>query len=150
LSALSGGAAADRRQRELCATVDRDRTRTGHPCRPIAGAGGCLSAAYERVLHLRWPVDLALTVASHGWVHLAPWHWNGDAGRLARIEKIEGRLGTVEVTQRDTLAVHVGWTGFDDVAEIEVLRRVQRWLSADWEPSEAIGALTDLAGLIER
>ena len=30
----------------------------------------------ETVLSFRWPVDLALTVASHGWVHLAPWHWD--------------------------------------------------------------------------
>ena len=27
----------------------------------------------------RWPIDLGLTVASHGWVHLEPWRWEAEA-----------------------------------------------------------------------
>jgi hypothetical protein len=50
-------------------------------------------AEHETVLNFRWPVDLALTVASHGWVYLAPWRWEPDTGRLARIERIGTRLG---------------------------------------------------------
>jgi endonuclease III len=91
-----------------------------------------------------------LTVASHGWVHLAPWRWDPDAGRLARIEKIGGRLGTIEIGQRHPGAVIVGWEGFGAAAEAEVVARVRRWLSADWEPSAAIAALPDAAALIER
>ena len=52
------------------------------------------------VLNFRWPIDLALTVASHGWVQLAPWRWDLEAGRLARIERIGDRCGIVESVQR--------------------------------------------------
>jgi N-glycosylase/DNA lyase len=104
----------------------------------------------KTVLNFRWPVDLALTIASHGWVHLAPWRWEPDAGRLARIERIGTRLGTIETTQRDPDAVIVRWAGFSIADETEILGRVRRWLSADWEPSGAIAALPDAAALIGR
>ena len=32
---------------------------------------------------LAWPVDLALTVASHGWAYLAPWQWDPENSVLA-------------------------------------------------------------------
>jgi 3-methyladenine DNA glycosylase/8-oxoguanine DNA glycosylase len=108
---------------------------------PSTGAG---------VLRLRWPVDLALTVASHGWVHLAPWRWNPEKSVLTRVERISDRLGTVEVSQSGPDAVAVTWEGFDPEAEIEILSRVGRWLSVEWEPTAAIGALADAAALIER
>jgi N-glycosylase/DNA lyase len=104
----------------------------------------------KTVLNFRWPVDVALTVASHGWVHLAPWRWEPDAGRLARIERVETRLGTIEITQRGPGAVIVRWAGFSTADETAILGRVRRWLSADWEPSGAIVALPDAAALIER
>ncbi len=56
----------------------------------------------------------------------------------------------IEVAQRHPGAVIVGWEGLDVSAETEILRRVRRWLSADWEPSAAIAVLSDTAGLIER
>jgi len=102
------------------------------------------------VLQFRWPLDLALTVASHGWVHLAPWQWDPDQGRLARAERIGDHLGTIEVIQHRDDAIAVGWTGFDDAKESEILTRVRRWLSADWEPTPAIAALPRLADLISR
>jgi 3-methyladenine DNA glycosylase/8-oxoguanine DNA glycosylase len=105
---------------------------------------------HETVLNFRWPVDLALTVASHGWVYLAPWRWEPDAGRLARIERIGTRLGTIEIAQRDPGAVIVRWAGFSAADKTEILGRVRRWLSADWEPSAATAALPDAAALIER
>jgi 3-methyladenine DNA glycosylase/8-oxoguanine DNA glycosylase len=108
------------------------------------------SAEHETVLNFRWPVDVALTVASHGWVYLAPWQWDPDAGRLAHRERIGVRLGTVEITQRNPGAVTVRSGGFTAADQAEVLRRVRRWLSADWEPSAAIAALPDTAALIER
>ena len=104
----------------------------------------------KTVLNFRWPVDVALTVASHGWVHLAPWRWEPDAGRLARIERIGTRLGTIEIRQRDPGAVIVRWAGFSTADETAILGRVRRWLSADWEPSAATAALPDAAALIER
>jgi hypothetical protein len=63
------------------------------------------------VLNFRWPIDLALTVASHGWVQLAPWRWDPEAGRLARIERIGDRCGTVEVVQSTSCAVVITWEG---------------------------------------
>jgi N-glycosylase/DNA lyase len=52
--------------------------------------------------------------------------------------------------QRHPGEVSVGWHGFDAAAEPEVLGRVRRWISADWEPSAAIAALGDTAELIGR
>lgn len=82
-------------------------------------------------------------------MHLAPWRWDPEARRLTRTENIGNRLGTIEIAQRHPAAVIVGWEGFG-ADQIEVLDRVRRWLSADWEPSEAIAALPDAAALIER
>jgi hypothetical protein len=107
-------------------------------------------AGYETVLKFRWPVDLALTIASHGWVHLAPWRWDAVSGRLSRIERIGTRTGTVETAQSDPSAAIVRWDGFSAADETEVLSRVRRWLSADWEPSQAMAALPEVAALIER
>jgi 3-methyladenine DNA glycosylase/8-oxoguanine DNA glycosylase len=60
------------------------------------------------------------------------------------------RLGTVEVAQRYPGAVIVSWVGFPATAAAEVLSRVRRWLSADWEPEAAIETLPDAAALIAR
>jgi 3-methyladenine DNA glycosylase/8-oxoguanine DNA glycosylase len=102
------------------------------------------------VLNFRWPIDLALTVASHGWVQLAPWRLDPEADRLARIERIGDRCGTVEVVQRTSRAVVITWKGLGAADETEILARVRRWLSADWEPAPAIAALPDAAALIKR
>jgi N-glycosylase/DNA lyase len=102
------------------------------------------------VLNFRWPIDLALTVASHGWVQLAPWRWDPEAGRLARIERIGDRCGTVEVVQRTSRSVVVTCEGLGAAHETEIMTRVRRWLSADWEPAPAIAALPHAAALIAR
>jgi len=104
----------------------------------------------EILLPLPSPIDLALTVASHGWAHLAPWRWDPEAGALARSERISGRLGTIEVAQRDLGAVLIHAGGFTTTDHDAIRSRVLRWLSADWEPSEAIAALGGDAALIER
>ena len=83
-------------------------------------------------------------------MYLAPWQWDPGTARLARVEKIGDRLGTVEVAQRQRNAVVVNWEGFGAADANEVLARVTRWLSADWEPSPAIAALPDTAELIDR
>jgi 3-methyladenine DNA glycosylase/8-oxoguanine DNA glycosylase len=54
------------------------------------------------------------------------------------------------VLQHRPRAATVRWRGFSDSAETEVLNRARRWLSADWEPSAAMAALPEAAGLIER
>jgi N-glycosylase/DNA lyase len=104
----------------------------------------------QTVLNFRWPVDLILTIASHGWVYLAPWRWDADTGRLSRTERIGSRIGTVGIEQSELNAVAVRWGGFSTADESELLGRVRRWLSAEWEPSAAMAALPEAAALIER
>ena len=104
----------------------------------------------EAVLPLEWPIDLGLTVASHGWAHLAPWRWEPEAGRLSRPERIAGQLGSIEAAQSAPDAIRVRWDGFDRADEAAVLARVRRWVSADWEPWPAMAALGAEAALIRR
>jgi 3-methyladenine DNA glycosylase/8-oxoguanine DNA glycosylase len=56
----------------------------------------------------------------------------------------------VEIAQRKLSAVTVSSDGFGVEDNTEILRRVRRWLSADWQPSAAIAALPDAAALIKR
>ena len=105
-------------------------------------------SAGKTVLSFLWPVDLRLTVASHGWAYLAPWYWDPETGRLGRQERIGDRLGRIEVAQRDPVSMVVLWQGFDAASLPEIQRRVRRWLSADWEPASAMAALGEDAALI--
>jgi 3-methyladenine DNA glycosylase/8-oxoguanine DNA glycosylase len=105
-------------------------------------------SAGKTVLSFRWPVDLRLTVASHGWAHLAPWCWDPETGRLGRQERIGDRRGRIEVSQRDPVSMVVLWEGFDATALSEIRKRVRRWLSADWEPASAMAVLGEAAALI--
>lgn len=93
------------------------------------------------LLRLCWPIDLALTVASHGWVQLAPWRWEPERATLSHVERIGSRIGRVAVAQPDPVSLVIRWDGFTDAERPEILRRVGRWLSADWEPAAAIAAL---------
>jgi N-glycosylase/DNA lyase len=96
-------------------------------------------------LSFPWPIDLRLTVMSHGWAQLAPWHWDPEAGRLARTERIGARFGAVAVTQPDPHCLAVAYDGFAEADRSEVVRRVRRWLSVEWDPGPAIAALRDTA-----
>ena len=58
-----------------------------------------------------WPVDLGLTVASHGWVHLAPWEWEPATGTLSHAERIGGRIGRVSARQIAPAALAVDLAG---------------------------------------
>ena len=95
----------------------------------------------EAELRLDWPIDLRLTVASHGWVLLEPWQWDESSGVLRHREKIDGRLGTIGLWQCDPQTVLVGWEGFAENFAPEIVRRVSRWVSADWDPAPAVAAL---------
>ncbi|MBV9829696.1 MAG: hypothetical protein JO001_29085 [Alphaproteobacteria bacterium] len=100
-----------------------------------------MSDAGAATLTLGWPVDLRLTVASHGWVHLEPWRWDAEQGELSRTERIAGRIGHVAVRQLEPSVLAVAWRDLPDDAEPEILRRVGRWVSAAWDPAAAIAAL---------
>ena len=111
--------------------------------------------AGEILLSLPSPIDLRLTVASHGWAHLAPWRWEPDAGCLSRHERIAGRLGTIAVAQCRLDAVAVHQEGFGAADDAAIAARVERWLSADWQPADALVLLggdgsSDGAALIHR
>src|SRR5204863_7123417 len=95
----------------------------------------------EGELGLAWPVDLGLTVASHGWVHLEPWVWEPETGALSHAERIGSNIGTIAVRQRDPTRLIVSWSGFPRRAEAEILRRAGRWVSAEWSPEAAVAAL---------
>jgi N-glycosylase/DNA lyase len=92
-------------------------------------------------LNFPWPIDLGLTVASHGWVHLAPWEWEAETGTLSHAERIGGRAGRVWARQLDSKTLAVEAVGFNDHDRPEILRRVARWVSGDWDPAPAIAAL---------
>jgi 3-methyladenine DNA glycosylase/8-oxoguanine DNA glycosylase len=113
-----------------------------------------LSYGPVRELRLAWPIDLGLTVASHGWVHLEPWRWQGETGTLLHTDRIGGRIGTIAVQQSDPRTLAVAWNGFPDDAAPEILRRVGRWVSTEWDPGPAVAALrpgfVDEAALVER
>jgi endonuclease III len=103
--------------------------------------------AGEFLLPLPFPVDLALTVASHGWAYLAPWRWDPETGMLARAERLGGMPGIIAVSQRGPDALAIRSDGFD-AAQPEIGRRVRRWLSADWDPAAAVAALGEDGALI--
>ena len=100
-----------------------------------------LDGPHRAALQFQWPIDLGLTVASHGWVHLEPWRWDPETGTLSHTDQIGGRIGTIAVSQADPNALRVSWRGFAGRAEPEILRRAGRWLSAEWNPASAIAAL---------
>jgi 3-methyladenine DNA glycosylase/8-oxoguanine DNA glycosylase len=95
----------------------------------------------EAILELPWPLDLALTVASHGWVMLEPWRWEEETGTLSHPERVAGVLGAISLSQRDPTTLVVAWEGFTGVDRAEILRRAARWVSAEWDPAAAVAAL---------
>jgi N-glycosylase/DNA lyase len=97
------------------------------------------------ILSFRWPIDLRLTVMSHGWAQLAPWHWDPESLCLARTERVGGSVGTVTVEQPDPQTLAVACDGFAETDIPELRRRIERWLSADWDPAPAIAALRETA-----
>jgi 3-methyladenine DNA glycosylase/8-oxoguanine DNA glycosylase len=106
--------------------------------------------AGKTVLLLSWPIDLELTVGSHGWAHLAPWSWDPETGRLCRRERIDDQLGMIEIAQSGPDSMGLRWDGFAPAGLPEIQRRTRRWLSAGWEPAAAMSALCEDAALIER
>jgi 3-methyladenine DNA glycosylase/8-oxoguanine DNA glycosylase len=106
--------------------------------------------AGETVLLLSWPIDLELTVGSHGWAHLAPWSWDPEAGRLCRRERIDDQLGMIEIAQGSPDSMVLRWDGFAPANLPEIQKRACRWLSADWQPASAMAVLCEDGALIAR
>jgi 3-methyladenine DNA glycosylase/8-oxoguanine DNA glycosylase len=129
---------------------------TQTPTETSARVGEREGWSVEAEIDLRWPIDLGLTVASHGWVHLEPWHWDSETGTLSHSERIGFRLGRIAVRQSDPRTLLISWDAvwddFGRLATPEILRRAARWVSAEWDPASASAALItnfpDEAGLI--
>ena len=89
-------------------------------------------------------ISLRMTVQSHGWVALEPWKWDEKAGELSRSDLLGGST-TIAVTQSGPRAIEVraeGTSGSADVSAVEAT--VRRWLSLDWDPTEAITVADDV------
>ena len=97
LAADAGGAARDRRDRQLCAPVDRHRAYRRHPRRSVAGpdgghdgkSGGIADprgrpAGNGRTLSL-WPADLLQCRASPS--RIAPWNTAGQERQESRARR---------------------------------------------------------------
>ena len=85
------------------------------------------------------PVSLALTVASHGWAWLSPWHWDAETEILSRAEMLpSGEVVRVRASQSSPGKIAVSVEG-NDIQEATAARGiVGRWLSLDWSPAKAI------------
>ena len=95
-------------------------------------------------------VSLRMTVQSHGWVALEPWKWDEEAGELSRTDLL-GELTKITVSQSGPSTIQVRAEGSDNSA-VEATAR--RWLSLDWDPTEAIeaasGVDSDVADVIRQ
>ena len=87
-------------------------------------------------------VSLRLTVESHGWVSLSPWHWDAETEVLSRSERTQcGQVMRVRVTQSSPTAIAVDVASDDEVPSVSGVRGiVDRWLSLGWPPNGAIEA----------
>ncbi len=98
-------------------------------------------------------ISLRMTVRSHGWVALEPWKWNDAAEELSRTDLLGGPT-TITVTQGGPrmIEVRAEGDGSADVSAVEAT--VRRWLSLDWDPTEAItvadGMDSEVADVIRR
>lgn len=89
-----------------------------------------------------YDVSLSMTVQSHGWVALEPWKWDEEAGELSRTDLLGGAT-TITVAQSGPRAIEVRAEG-TDVSGVEAT--VRRWLSLDWDPTEAIETASAVDG----
>ncbi|MDX1817838.1 MAG: hypothetical protein R3180_08980, partial [Marinobacter sp.] len=88
-------------------------------------------------LDLQHPFNLRMTIESHGWCQLAPWHWDGKVlERQVRVGSSAERVRVQQPTQSQ-LFIETSSSNTTTVAE-----RVSRWLHLDWNPTEFL-ALCD-------
>ena len=92
-----------------------------------------------------YDVSLRMTVQSHGWVALEPWKWDEEAGEMSRTDLLGGPT-TITVAQSGprTIDVRAEGIGGTDIPAVEATAR--RWLSLDWDPTEAIDAASEVDG----
>ncbi len=98
-------------------------------------------------------ISLRMTVQSHGWVALEPWKWDEEAGILSRNDLLGGST-TIAVTQSEPRAIDLRAEGDGSTDMSVVEATVRRWLSLDWDPTEAIEVASavdsDVADVVRR
>ena len=97
----------------------------------------------KTMLTLPYPVSLRSTVRTHGWVSLAPWGWDDSACVLWRSDRLSsGRTARIQATQpeADRIEVEVSGDGLSRRDLDEAAGLARRWLSLDWNPTEALAA----------
>jgi len=98
-----------------------------------------------------FPTSLYHTVVSHGWVQLAPWHWDSNKLELSRPERLTTRnLDSVKVSQLNVrnLVVCVDDETLGQVEYENIESTVKRWLSLDWDPRSAINTAATVDPLL--
>jgi len=88
-----------------------------------------------------FPTSLRHVVMSHGWVNLAPWHWDEFNNELSRTERLEtGRSVLVKLCQSGPrfFRIQVDAEALGEFERKDIESRVNRWLSLDWDPQPSI------------
>ncbi len=109
-------------------------------------------STYKRTIRPAFPVSLERTALSHGWVNLEPFSFDAALGRLAKTERIDDSFVHVSATQTPSgdIAVIIRGDGLDRKAVEKLKGRVVRWLSLDWDPSDALAAADRLSKPVAR
>lgn len=83
-------------------------------------------------------LSLPMTVQSHGWVALAPWKWDANAGILSRADLLDTPT-TITATQSGPRSIDVRYDRERDAGNaLAIESTVRRWLSLDWDPAPAV------------
>ena len=106
-------------------------------------------ASAQQSLRLRLtvpvPFRLAAVVRTHGWVHLAPWSWDGET--LARPVRLGRAAGELAIRQPAPARLAVTWRprGAGAVPDAAAIRAaVARVLSWDWDHAPFLAAAATL------
>jgi N-glycosylase/DNA lyase len=86
--------------------------------------------AFNFPLDLEHNFNLRITVESHGWCQLAPWHWDGTF--LERRVRIGGDREWIRTQQISPHQLMIETTSLN---RANVTELVSRWLHLNWDPS---------------
>ncbi len=105
------------------------------------------------VLESPYLLSLRSTVMSHGWSGLAPWTWDDQSESISRPERLPSgarvRIGAKQETP-NSIQVAVEGRGVGPLGLEWARATVARWLSADWDPREAIATATPIDAAIAK
>ncbi len=107
---------------------------------------------YRRIIRSDYPVSLKHTVFSHGWVNLAPYSFDERRESLSYTERQEDHLVRVSITQLSKVEFRITVCNASLMKSeiVEIVKRVIRRLSLDWDPRPAIKIASQLSPPIAR